>query len=289
MRSKWPLRSTKKPGSKRVAGLHYDAGFLSKAARAEVLSWLSTLHPIWENRFSDQRPLPEGETQRRLLRPVYWLGNWQFACLDYYRPPHGVVDRCVEAEPFPRVLRALVTEMEARARGMFRGPELPERWHLNTCLVNFYGARLEDGKWVDTARVGEHKDFEPGPVASLSLGERALFQFVSSSRPGERDGVVEQQWLDDGSLQLFGGDRWKLRTFHRVQRVDTKGGHRFTVNVSDFETRRINFTFRYVPVEHVVPYARLSQQARRDVEGSMRQLAQHSRFFAQALAAAEGK
>src|SRR3712207_7147345 len=39
-------------------------------------------------------------------------------------------------------------------------------WHLNTCLVNFYGSRLEDGRWVDTARVGEHKDFEPGPVRS---------------------------------------------------------------------------------------------------------------------------
>ncbi len=285
MRSKWPLRSTKKAGPRRVPGLHYDAGFLSRAARAELVSWLSTLHPIWENRFSDVRPLPPNETQRRLLRPVYWLGNWQFACLDYYRPPHGVWDRCVEAEPFPRQLRTLVNEMEARARGMFRGPELPERWHLNTCLVNFYGARLEGGKWIDTARVGEHKDFEPGPVASLSLGERALFQFVTSSRPGERDEVVEQQWLDDGSLQLFGGDRWKLRTFHRVQRVDTKGGHRFQVNVSDFETRRINFTFRYVPDEHVVPYAKLSEQAQRDVEGSMKQLAVRSPFFARALAA----
>lgn len=279
MKTKWPLRS-KAPT--RTVGLHYDAGFLSRAARGELVSWLSTLHPIWENRFSEFRPLPEGETQRRLLRPVYWLGNWQFACLDYYRPPH-VLDRCVEAEPFPRAMAVLVKEMEQRARGMFRGDDMPAGWHLNTCLVNFYGARLEAGQWVDTARVGEHKDFEPGPVASLSLGERALFQFVTSTKPGDRDGVVEQQWLDDGSLQIFGGDRWKRRTFHRVQRVDTKGGHRFQVNVENFETRRINFTFRYVPDEHVIPYAKLSAQARRDVEGSMRQLAQHSRFFAAAL------
>lgn len=251
------------------------------------MAWLGTIHPIWENRFSEFRPLPEGETQRRLLRPVYWLGNWQFACLDYYRPPH-VWDRCVEAEPFPRALRPLVDEMEHRARGMFRSDDdLPRKWHLNTCLVNFYGSRLEGGKWVDTARVGEHKDFEPGPVASLSLGERALFQFVTSSRPGDRDGVVEQQWLDDGSLQIFGGEQWKRRTFHRVQRVDTKGGHHFKVNVGDFDARRINFTFRYVPDEHVVPYAKLSPEARRDVEGSMRQLAQHSPFFARALADAQ--
>ena len=276
-----PLRS--KP--QRVQGLHYDAGFLSRVDRAEILSWLSTLQPIWENRFCDSRPPPEGESQRRLLRPVYWLGNWQFACLDYYRPPLGVVDRCVEAEPFPPVLAKLVAIIEQRARRMFKGDDMPAKWRLNTCLVNFYGSQLEDGKWVDTARVGEHKDFEPGPVGSLSLGERALIQFVSSRKPGSRDSVVEQQWLDDGSLQVFGGEQWKNRTFHRIQRVDTKGGHRFDIHVPDFETRRINFTFRYVPDEHVQPYRTLSAPAKRDVESYMRELAKHSAFFAAALAA----
>lgn len=281
MRTKWPLRGN----PKRVMGLHYDAGFLSRAARAEILSWLGTLQPLWENRFSDFRPLPEGETQRQLLRPVYWLGNWQFACLDYYRPPH-VENRCVEAEPFPPVLQKLVAVIEQRTRRMFHGADLPQGWHLNTCLVNFYGAKLENGKRLDTARVGEHKDFEPGPVASLSLGERSLFQFVTSSRPGERDEVVEQQWLDDGSLQIFGGDQWKKRTFHRVQRVDTKGGHTFDIHVAGFETRRINFTFRYVPDEHVVPFSKLSTQAQRDVRGYVEELAKHSKFFAAALKAA---
>lgn len=264
-------------------GLHYDAGFLSRADRAEILSWLGTLHPLWENRFSDFRPLPEGESQRRLLRPVYWLGNWQFACLDYYRPPY-VKDRCVEAEPFPPVLVKLVKVMEQRARRMFTGADMPAKWHLNTCLVNFYGSSIDEhGKHTDTARVGEHKDFEPGPVASLSLGERAMFQFVTSSARGERDGVVEQQWLDDGSLQIFGGDQWKNRTFHRVQRVDTKGGHRFDINVAGFTTRRINFTFRYVPDEHVIPFRALGPEAKRDVEGYVRTLALHSKFFAAAL------
>ena len=27
-------------------GLHYDAGFLSRDARAEILSWLGTLQPL---------------------------------------------------------------------------------------------------------------------------------------------------------------------------------------------------------------------------------------------------
>ncbi len=280
MHSRFQLRA-KTP---RVQGLHYDAGFLSRGDRAEILSFISTIRPIWENRFCDSRPPPEGEAQRRLLRPVYWLGNWQFACLDYYRPPVGVIDRCVEAEPFPPVLAKLVVNIEQRARRMFKGEDMPEKWHLNTCLVNFYGNQLEDGKWVDTARVGEHKDFEPGPVASVSLGERALIQFVASRKPGSRDAVLEQQWLDDGSLQIFGGEQWKNRAFHRVQRVDTKGGHRFDIHVQDFETRRINFTFRYVPDEHVQPYRSLSEAARRDVEGYMKELAKNSPFFAKALA-----
>src|SRR5687768_12704443 len=160
----------------RTPGHHYNASFLSAADRAEVLSWLTTLRPLWEERYSKHFPPPPGQVQRRLLRPVYWLGNWQFACLGYYHPPKGVKHRCVRAEPFPPVLARWVAQIEQLTRKMFHGPDLPRRWHLNTCLVNLYGSRLEGEKWVDCARVGEHKDFEPGPVASVSVGERALFQ-----------------------------------------------------------------------------------------------------------------
>jgi alkylated DNA repair dioxygenase AlkB len=240
--------------------------------------WLSTLVPIWEQRFSTRRPPPAGQEQRGLLRPVYWLGNWQFACLDYYRPPNGVHGRCVAAEPFPEVLAHLVARIEERARSMFEGADLPQGWHLNTCLVNFYGRR----SGVDTARVGEHRDFEPGPVASVSLGERALFQFVRSSRPGDRDEVVSQTWLADSSLQIFGGERWKRQHFHRVQRVEDNGS-RFALHVEGFETRRVNFTFRYVPDPHVVPYRELPPEARLDVREYVEELAKHSPFFAAAL------
>jgi alkylated DNA repair dioxygenase AlkB len=268
----------------RTPGHHYNASFLSASDKTEILSWLGTLYPLWEQRYSKHFPPPEGQSQRRLLRPVYWLGNWQFACLDYYRPPKGVLNRCVKAEPFPAVLQRQVAKVEEHARRMFRGPDMPKGWHLNTCLVNFYGSRLEDGKWVDTARVGEHKDFEPGPVASLSFGERALIQFVTSSRPGERDEVVLEQWLDDGSLELFGGARWKEQTFHRVQRVDTREGHLLKPELPDFRTRRINLTFRYVPDVHVIPFAQLSPEAREDVRPYMAKLAEHSAFFRAELA-----
>jgi len=270
----------------RSPGHHYNASFLSAVDRTEIVAWLATLHPLWEDRYSAHFPPPPGQSQRRLLRPVYWLGNWQFACLDYYRPPKGVRDRCVKAEPFPPVLKRLVAKVEQLAQRMFRGPDMPPGWHLNTCLVNFYGSRLEDGRWVDTARVGEHKDFEPGPVASISLGERALIQFVTSSRPGERDEVVLEQWLDDGSLELFGGARWKEQTFHRVQRVDTRGGHELPPALPDFKSRRVNLTFRYVPDAHVVPYALLSPEAREDVRPYLETLALHNPFFRAELAKA---
>ena len=264
-------------------GHHYNASFLSRADREEIVAWLRTLKPLWEQRYSTLRPPPEGQPQRQLLRPVYWLGNWQFACLDYYRPPKGLLDRCVRAEPFPPVLQRLVAKIETRARQMFRGEAMPEKWHLNTCLVNFYGDKLEGGKWVDTARVGEHKDFEPGPVGSISIGERALIQFVTSTRPGERDAIVLEQWLDDGSLELFGGALWKDQTFHRVQRVDRRAGVNLPPQMPDFRTRRVNFTFRYVPDEHVIPFAKLGKQARDDVREYMRTLAQSSEFFRREL------
>jgi alkylated DNA repair dioxygenase AlkB len=279
MRKRRPLRSLRKrPAGSIPEGQHYDPRFVQQADRARILEWLATIHPLREQRFSTRRPPPAGQQQRWLLRPVYWLGNWQFACLDYYRPPHGVHARCVQAEPFPPVLASLVRTIEARTHDLFEAGDVPRGWHLNTCLVNLYGSR--DG--VDTARVGEHRDFEPGPVASISLGERALFQFVRSTRPGDRDEVVSQTWLADSSLQIFGGDRWKRHFFHRVQRVEDKGSS-FDLHTPGLVTRRVNFTFRYVPDEHVVPFRELPREARLDVLPYVEELARHSPFFAAAL------
>ena len=81
--------------------LLYVPDYLTAPARAAIEAWLATLTPLWEQRYSTVRPLPPGRAQRPLLRPVYWLGNWQFACLGYYEPPHGVRDRSVLAEALP--------------------------------------------------------------------------------------------------------------------------------------------------------------------------------------------
>ena len=96
-------------------GLHYDPNFVSADERAEIVRWLASIQPIWENRFGLRRAAAAGG-QRRLLRPVYWLGSWQFACLDYYRPPHGVANACVAAEPYPEVLTRLVSRIPRPTR-----------------------------------------------------------------------------------------------------------------------------------------------------------------------------
>ncbi len=251
-----------------------------------MFAFLSGIRPLWELRYATGRPPPAGREQRRLLRPVYWLGNWQFACLDYYRPPRGTQDRCVRAEPFPAVLARIVRDVEARIKKLFPSAHVPRGFSLNTCLVNFYGSRQQDGRWLDSARVGEHRDFEPGPVASLSLGERALLQFVLPHRSGERAEPLLSQWLDDGSLQVFGGPLFKDKALHRVQRVDHRLRRELPPAISGFSTRRINFTFRYVPPQHVVSFAELSPRAREDVRGYVEQLAESSAFFRAALASA---
>ncbi|MFS4459590.1 alpha-ketoglutarate-dependent dioxygenase AlkB [Bdellovibrio sp. HCB2-146] len=296
-RPKPPPKSVQRAGAQKPQGkaqsgrgLVYKPEYVSPREKEEILKYLSTLYPIWEMRYSKNNPPPENQKQRPLLRPVYWLGNWQFACLNYYHPPKGIFNRCVQAEGYPPVLENLVQKIEALVRDSFEPRDIPRGWHLNTCLINYYGNQItEDGKKIDCARVGEHKDFEPGPVASVSLGERALFQFVSSKGTESKSNVVLQQWLEDRSLQIFGGDKFKKLLFHRVQRVDKKDGAFFPLNeIENFETRRINFTFRYVPDEHIVPYAKLSTEAKEDVQGYMEKLATKSAFFQYELQADKG-
>ena len=50
-----------------------------------------------------------------------------------------------------------------------------------------------------------------------------------------------------------------------------------------FETRRVNFTFRYVPDEHVVPFKDLASDAREDVRRYVEELAAHSPFWKREL------
>ena len=265
--------------SKQYQNLIYKPNYIQAQAKKEILEYLETLYPIWEMRFSNSNPPPANEPNRELLRPVYWLGNWQFACLDYYHPPKGIRNRCIAAEEYPEVLKKIIVEIENEVRQNFYPKDVPDSWHLSTCLINFYGNKFYDDASIDCARVGEHKDFEPGPVASISFGERAFFQFVKSDSKQEKSQVILQQWLEDCSLQIFGGDKFKKQLFHRVQRVENKGTEFKNLNTTGFETRRINFTFRYVPQEHIQPYRDLPENLRADLKDYVTQLALHSKYW----------
>lgn len=273
-------KASRKPQFAQNLNLIYEASFITANEKKEIIRYLESLYPIWENRFSKSNPPPEGEPNRPLLRPVYWLGNWQFACLDYYHPPKGIQNRCVEAESYPPVLEKIVKKIEQMVHEKFSERDIPRGWHLNTCLINYYGNKiLPDGKKLDTARVGEHKDFEPGPVASISFGEKALFQFIKSESKSQKSQVILQQWLEDSSLQIFGGDKFKKQLFHRVQRVEEKGILFSGMKTTDFETRRINFTFRFVPNEHIKSFKELPENLQQDVEGYVSELGTKSSFW----------
>jgi DNA oxidative demethylase len=136
-----------------------------------------------------------------------------------------------------------------------------------------------NGKSEDFARVGEHKDFEPGPVGSVSFGEKALFQFVDSQNKGSKSTVVLQQWLEDSSVQIFAGEKFKKKLFHRVQRVEEKGFIFKDTQTGDFETRRINLTFRYVPREHFVDAGRLPAELQKNIAPYILELAKNSNFW----------
>lgn len=265
---------------RKTPGQYYDPYFLTPRDYELMLKYFNSLKPIWEMRYSKNNPPPAGTENRRLLRPVYWLGNWQFACLDYYHPPKGIEFRCVRAEEYPEVIKRLVYQIENLTREHFPERDIPKGWHLNTCLINFYGHQTNElGQKIDTGRVGEHKDFEPGPVGSISLGERALIQFVESSGKESTSKVVIEQWLDDGSLQVFGGDRMKKNLFHRVQRVDHKKGLELPPNIDGFSTRRINLTFRYVPDEHIYNLTELPKEKLEDILPYVEELSKNSKFF----------
>lgn len=261
-----------------IPGIYYNAGFLNGPKRTSLIKELETLHPIWEERYCECNPPPKGDTWRSLKRPVYWLGNWQFACLGYYHPPTDIDNRCVQAENFPPLIRELVYQIEELARRMANTKDIPEKWHLNTCLVNYYGSKDNNGKEEDVATVGDHKDAEPGPVASISLGERAWFQFTKG-RPSDPKNIVHEQWLDDSSLCIFWGNKFKNELFHRVQRVENKNKKTFTDNVSNYRTRRVNLTFRYVPVKDILPYKELPSERIRDTLDYVTSLSQSSSFW----------
>ena len=171
-----------------------------------------------------------------------------------------------------------------------------------TRAAHGYGIEIDDARIIASVRNGVNviqSDLESGlsGFESSSFDYVILSQTLQAVRHTERivkemlrvgrEGIVTFPnfgfWRH--RLQIFGGRLFKDRVFHRVQRVDRRARVELPPDIEGFRTRRINFTFRYVPVEHVVPFQRLGKQAQEDVRGYVTELARSSGFFRRALTA----
>ena len=94
-------------------------------------------------------------------------------------------DVAVAAEPFPPVLARLVAQIERRVRDGFPPRAVPRRWHLNTCLVNFYGDRL-DGDRVDRCRTRRRASRLRARPGRLAVARRARAVPVRAARRARR-------------------------------------------------------------------------------------------------------
>lgn len=261
-----------------VPGFSYLPRFITEEESSALLSYFGSLKPLWESRHGADESVREGRGPRRLTRPVYWLGAWQFACLGYYAAPDHLEEKCLRAEPFPQVMKDVLARLQEKlAPHLAPGEQVP-----NTCLINYYGnepnrdaaGNLQQPR--DWARLKMHRDGEPGPVVMFSLGQPALFEFVDGARPEQPE---KSMWLANRSVVLFSGPHFKDHLYHRVTRVRHGDSPVMPKVLEGFELRRVSVSFRYVPETHIKSLRELSEASQAKVRGYVEELATTSAHF----------
>jgi alkylated DNA repair dioxygenase AlkB len=259
-----------------VPGFSYLPRFITKDEGDELIELLAELHPIWERRHAGDDHARGGASGRRLTRPVYWLGAWQFACLGYYAEPDHVVDKAIRAEPFPEVTRRILERLAPEVEKHL-APGEPAR-PPTSALLNYYGGERRGERVVDLARLRPHQDAEPGPVIMFSVGQPALFEFVEPE--DVRGPAALSVWLRHRSVVVFSGPRFKDHLYHRVVQVRRGREPEMRTTLEDFELRRVSLSFRHVPEDRIRDYAELGDDAREKVREYVEALAERSPFFA---------
>lgn len=254
------------------AGFSYLPRFITNEESRTLIDYFGGLVPIWEHRHRGGAHDRDGEHSRRLTRPVYWLGAWQFACLGYYAEPDHREDRCLRAEPFPEVMTAILDRLRPTLLAHDEAHIEPP----NTCLINYYGREIGDGPPVDFARLRMHRDGEPGPVVMFSVGQPGLLEFVDAERPDEPELAI---WTRHRSVSVLSGPEFKDRLYHRITEVRHGQTPRIASRVERFETRRISVSFRHVPDVLISDFDGLSAQSRGQVRDYVEELARHSEHF----------
>jgi DNA oxidative demethylase len=264
-------------------GFSYWPDFISEQESNTLLQYFGTLTPVWEHRSIGHRA---GQGTRRLTRPVYWLGAWQFACLGYYSHPLHLEQKCVRAEAFPSVMQTILDRLQSRLDA-----HLPLDWPSgqspNTCLINFYGSEMiadVNGRLVarDYARLKMHRDGEPGPVVMFSFGQPAHFEFVHPERTTE---AVLALRLRHRSVVVLSGTQYKDLLYHRITSVEHGRHPEMPTVLENFRLRRISVSFRFVPTEHILPFKDFGPTQRAMVRPYVQALANSSPFFQSELQA----
>lgn len=276
-------------------GFSYLPQFISVAESRALIAYFGELQPLWEQRHSGGAHERSLQHTRRLTRPVYWLGAWQFASLGYYAEPDHRLHRCLRAEPFPAILQELlerVGPLLERDHEADREPLEPNSlpinrtsWGLpNTCLINYYGRIVGDGVPVDRARLRMHRDGEPGPVVMFNIGQPGLLEFLDPEISEEPELRV---WTRHRSLTIISGQEFKNRLYHRVSQVRMGAEPALHCPLKNFQLRRVSVSFRHVPQELIEDFSALPPPQRTKIRQYVQELAESSDHFRAQLQADE--
>jgi alkylated DNA repair dioxygenase AlkB len=262
------------------SGFSYLPRFITSKESEELVAYFSALTPLWERRHVENAHGRADGHSRRLTRPVYWLGAWQFACLGYYAEPDHREHRCLTGEPFPKVIDAILERLVATLMADHVWPDrgagdsaLP-----NTCLINYYGREVsDDGPPRDYARLRMHRDGEPGPVIMFNVGQAGLFELLDPNRSPEPELAI---WTRHRSVTIISGPEFKDRLYHRVSAVRTGIEPRLQCRVPNFQVRRVSVSFRHVPTELIEDLGQFPSKRRDAVVGYVEELAKESDHYA---------
>lgn len=261
-------------------GFSYLPQFISTEEAKELIDYFGALRPLWEQRFRGSSKQRSAKLGRRLTRPVYWLGAWQFACLGYYSEPEHLNDRCLRGEPFPPVMQHILDRLaELIASSHDHGNETSEL--PNTCLVNYYGREVGQGQPRDYARLRMHRDGEPGPVIMFSIGQPGLLEFLDPEKSTDPELSL---WTRHRSVAILSGPDFKDRLYHRITQVRTGLEPQLYTELANFEPRRISVSFRSVPEQYISDFHELPDSATSQIADYVGELALHSKHYENQLA-----
>ncbi|MFT5993454.1 MAG: alkylated DNA repair protein (DNA oxidative demethylase) [Bradymonadia bacterium] len=265
-------------------GFSYLPRFITNEEAEALIAYFASLNPMWERRHVDDASARGAGHNRRLTRPVYWLGAWQFACLGYYAEPDHREHRCLSGEPFPKIIDGILERLVPTLAKDHVWPDRDagEPTLPNTCLVNYYGREVsEQNPPRDYARLRMHRDGEPGPVIMFNIGQPGLFEFLDPDRSREPEVAL---WTRHRSVTIISGPEFKDRLYHLVSAVRTGREPRMECRVPNFELRRVSVSFRHVPTELVQDLGEFPAQRRDAIVGYVKELAETSEHYQRQLA-----